>query len=153
MSKPQQLNEIDNNNPNIELRKVTEWPAEEIVKLYKAGGWWKEQYDIIGIPALIKGSFAFIIALENSKGKDRAIGMGRAISDGVSDTYIQDIVVLDEWRGKGIGSRIIKTLIEYCKEKKLLWIGLIAEPGTSTFYLPLGFKPLPGEPMVYEPEG
>ncbi len=135
---------------NPEIRLVKNWVIEDIIALYKAGGWWLEQYDPSGIPALIKESYAFAIAFDKTSGK--AIGMGRVISDGVSDAYIQDVVVLKIWRGKGIGIKIIKRLLDYCLDNKLVWIGLIAEPGTKDFYIPLGFKTLPGEPMVFKPE-
>ena len=135
---------------NIEIKRVTAWPSNDIVKLYKVGGWWKDRYDPKGIGRLIIGSFAFAVAINPATGS--AIGMGRVVSDGVSDAYIQDVVVLDDWRGKGIGMAIIKKLLDFCLKQKLLWIGLIAEPGTKGFYIPLGFKTLPGEPMVYQPE-
>jgi GNAT superfamily N-acetyltransferase len=142
---------IENDLPSgIEIRLVDTWPELELVELYRAGGWWLEHYDPGGIPPLIKGSFVFAVAIDNSSGK--AIGMGRAISDGVSDAYIQDVLVLNEWRGKGIGLGIVSTILNYCLENKLHWIGLIAEPGTRSFYEPLGFKVLPGEPMVLKPE-
>lgn len=143
---------INNGNSvnNIEIQLVNEWSTNDIVDLYKAGGWWKESYDPSGIPALITGSFAFATAVDITTRK--AIGMGRIISDGVSDAYIQDVVVLKKWRGKGIGVAIVKYLLKHCLDKKMLWIGLIAEPGTETFYLPLGFKPFPGKPMVFQKE-
>jgi GNAT superfamily N-acetyltransferase len=133
----------------IEIRLVDTWPEQELVELYRTGGWWLEHYDPAGIPSLVKGSYAFAVAIEKRSGK--AVGMGRAISDGVSDAYIQDVVVLKEWRGKGIGLGIVNTILNYCLGNKLHWIGLIAEPGTRSFYEPLGFKILPGEPMVLKP--
>jgi ribosomal protein S18 acetylase RimI-like enzyme len=146
----QNSNNLKQQKPNdIEIKLVKSWATNDIVELYKAGGWWREHYDPTRIPNLIKGSFAFAVALNTSSGK--AIGMGRVISDGVSDGYIQDVVVLPSYRGMGIGVRILKTLLNYCLENKLQWIGLIAEPKTKSFYSPLGFKELPGEPMVYLP--
>lgn len=135
---------------NVEVRLVKDWPVSEIVDLYKAGGWWQENYELARVPGLIQGSFAFAVAVNKMSGK--AIGMGRAISDGVSDAYIQDVVVLKKYRSKGIGIKIVKYLLEYLLDKKIHWIGLVAEPGTKSFYTPLGFKPLPGEPMVFKPE-
>ncbi len=130
---------------NFEIRLVRSWPADQIVELYKAGGWWLESYSPDGIPDLIKGSFAFAVAVD---AKGRAVGMGRAISDGASDAWLQDIVVLEKSRGRGIGRAIIERLVEHCKSNGLVWIGLVAEPGTRKFYEPLGFETLPGEPMV-----
>ena len=122
----------------IEVKIVDSWSEKEIVDLYKAGGWWKNSYDPAGIKRLIKGSFAFVVAIDKTTKK--AIGMGRLISDGVSDAYIQDTIVLHEYRKMGIGSLIVKTLVDYCLSKGILWIGLIAEPDQDRFYSNLGFK-------------
>ena len=68
--------------------------------------------------------------------------MGRALSDLASDAYIQDVTIIKEFRGKGIGRKIIKKLIEKLKENNVDWIGLVAQPGTSSFYEKLGFEVL-----------
>lgn len=133
----------------IEIKIVDKWPDDEIVNLYKAGGWWKDNYDPSGLKHLIEGSYVFVIAV-NKKSK-KAIGMGRLISDGVSDAYIQDLVVLHEYRDKGIGREIVKTLIDHCKKKGINWVGLIAEPDQDGFYSTLGFKQMKKYvPMKYE---
>ncbi len=133
---------------DIEILLVSSWDVEEIAGLYRAGGWWKDTYDMQGITPLIKGSFAFAVAVD--KGTSKPVGMGRVISDGVSDGYIQDLVVLPEYRRNGIGNRIVSTLVETCKTKGLGWIGLIAEPGSENFYRSLGFNVMPGHiPMLY----
>lgn len=133
----------------IKIKLVKTWPDKDIVELYKAGGWWKESYNSSGIKHLIKGSFAFAVAID----KKKAVGMGRVISDGVSDAYIQDTVVLPEYRGRGIGKKIVKILLEYCLSKGILWIGLIAEPNQDEFYSRLGFKKMQNYvPMKYKIE-
>lgn len=133
---------------SIEYRLVSEWPIDQIISLYKAGSWWKDDYDPSGIEPLIEGSFAFLIAFDISA--QEAVGMGRMISDGVSDGYIQDVVVFPDRRGEGIGSEIVKELVRFGKEKGLVWIGLIAEKGSSPFYERIGFKSFKGEPMLFE---
>ena len=140
------MNKLDN---AIEIKFVDTWPANDIVELYKAGGWWKESYAPSGIDSLIKGSYAFAVVVDKKLGK--TIGMGRIISDGVSDAYIQDLVVLPEYRDKGIGREIVKTLINHCKKKGIHWVGLIAEPDQDGFYSNLGFKQMKNYiPMKYE---
>lgn len=130
---------------------MEDWPAEEIMELYRAGGWWNEDYDPSGIAPLIKGSFDFVVAVKKETGK--AVGMGRTISDGVSDGYIQDLVVLEDHRGKGIGSLMAEELVKEGRRRGLVWIGLIAEKGSSEFYRRLGFRCFDGEPMLYFGEG
>jgi ribosomal protein S18 acetylase RimI-like enzyme len=133
----------------IEIRIVDKWPQNEIMQLYKAGGWWKDTYDASSIKKLIKSSFAFAVAINNNSKK--AIGMGRLISDGISDAYIQDLVVKPAFRKKGIGKQIALTLINYCKKRNISWLGLISEPNQEGFYTKLGFKIMEKHtPMLYD---
>ena len=75
--------------------------------------------------------------------------MGRVISDGVSDAYIQDVVVHTDFRGRGLGTRIISNLTVRCRKAGLVWIGCIAEPGTEGIYLIAGFEEMKGHtPMI-----
>jgi len=133
----------------IEIRIVDEWPKNEIVELFKAGGWWKDNYDASSIKDLIKGSFAFVVAIESNSKK--AIGMGRLISDGISDAYIQDLIVKPAFRKNGIGKQIAQKLINHCKKRKITWLGLISEPNQEGFYKKLGFKIMEKHtPMLYD---
>jgi GNAT superfamily N-acetyltransferase len=127
---------------DIAIQLVQTWNEGEIANLYRAGGWWKEEYDQKELPRLIRGSFLFAVAVDAKTG--HAVGMGRVISDGVSDGYIQDLVVLPEYRKTGIGTQIVATLVKKCVEQGISWIGLIAEPDTEKFYLPFGFHPMEG---------
>jgi spermidine synthase len=126
---------------DIEIRIITSADTAEVVRLYKSAGWWKEHYVAEAfIPDMVKKSACFAGAFDNG----RMIGMGRALSDNVSDAYIQDIVTLDEYRRHGIGGKIVKALIHELKAKGIDWIGLIGEPGTEEFYARLGFEALKG---------
>ncbi len=119
--------------------------SDELIDLYKEGGWWNENpIERCNLPTLVKNSFCFMVA-RTPKGK--IIGMGRVISDGVSDGYIQDVIVSNLYRNKGIGKELVKKLRDHCLTKGLSWIGLIAEPGTEEFYTKLGFS----EMVDYKP--
>lgn len=124
----------------IEVKIVSSWKVDDIVELYKAGGWWEDSYDPAGIPPLIRGSFAFAVAVDKANGK--AIGMGRVLSDRVSDAYIQDLIVFQQYRRHHVGSKLVHALLDHCQSKGVTWIALIAEPGTDLFYQTLGFKPM-----------
>jgi ribosomal protein S18 acetylase RimI-like enzyme len=126
----------------IRVHLVDVWDVETIAGLYRAGGWWNEEWDPAGLRALIAGSFAFAVAVDPVT--ERAVGMGRVISDGISDGYVQDLVVLPDYRGQGIGTMILSTLLDYCKSAGVTWVALIAEPGTEEFYTALGFRRMEG---------
>ena len=134
---------------NIEIRFVDNWPEDELVKLYKAGGWWKDTYDKSKLKDLIKGSFAFAVVID--KKTNQTIGMGRILSDGTSDAYIQDLIILPEYRKQGIGKKLVDKLVEYCHSKGVKWIALIAEPDQDGFYSSIGFKQMKNyTPMKFE---
>jgi len=124
----------------IDIRIITSAREDELTRLYKDAGWWEKEYDENPdfLKTLVPNSACFVGAFhENSM-----IGMGRALSDLSSDAYIQDVAVLKPFRGKGIGSKIIKKLVAFLKQHHVDWIGLIAKPNTSLFYVKLGFEPL-----------
>jgi len=137
------------NAEEIEIKVITAADRAAVKKLYLDAGWWgKNDEKADGdswLDALVKQSFCFAGAFF----KGELIGMGRALSDGVSDAYIQDVVVLKKFRRAGIGNKIIEKLIEFLQSRRIGWIGLIAEPGTQPFYQRLGFEPMAGyTPML-----
>ena len=112
----------------------------DVLALYRSAGWWEEGDDESAIPDILAGSWT--VCAVRSQG--RLIGIGRVLSDGRSDAYIQDIVVLSEFRGQGLGAQLVCFLRDHCVRQGLRWIGLVAEPGTQDFYERLGFRPLVG---------
>ncbi len=133
---------------NVRILSISSWDVEDIADLYREGGWWNEDWDPAHLNRLIEGSFLFVVAIESTTGK--AIGMGRVISDGVSDAYIQDLVVRSSMRGENIGKRILDRIVDECLAAGMGWIGCIAEPGTDGFYRGAGFAPMEGYvPLLY----
>jgi ribosomal protein S18 acetylase RimI-like enzyme len=68
---------------------------------------------------------------------DKLVGTGRALSDGVWRAAIYDVAVLPEYQGQGIGSAIIRHLVEHAKTDVIM---LYAAPGSEAFYERFGFS-------------
>jgi ribosomal protein S18 acetylase RimI-like enzyme len=110
-----------------------------IICLYQEAKWWSAGIDDQDlIKAIVAGSHCFCVATTNNK----IVAMGRAISDGASDAYIQDVVVSKAFRHQGIATQIITRLIEKLEADGIGWIGLIAENNTTAFYHRFGFTPM-----------
>jgi spermidine synthase len=126
-------------NPNPEQ-------LSQILQLYRIAGWWTGSCDDRKAAAdIVAGSHCFYVALVENK----IIAMGRAISDGASDAYIQDVTVKPEFRHQGIASRIVCDLVAQLEKDGIGWIGLIAEHGSREFYRRFGFAPMPdATPML-----
>ena len=134
---------------NINIKIITSASITDLIALYKSADWWESSYDQRPefLNRIVKDSALFVGAFVN----EQMIGMGRALSDMASDAYIQDVAVLDEFKGKGIGKKIVQILIEKLKENGVDWIGLVAQPGTSSFYEELGFELLKDHvPLKYK---
>lgn len=142
------MTNINTDTKTITLTSVRAWNADEIIDLYRAGGWWEMGWNKNQIAPILSGSYLVIIARDEN---NNAIGMGRLISDGASDCYIQDVVVLPEYRARGLGSRIVAALKSFAKLSGHTWIGLISAPGKESFYERAGFSAMENyTPMLKE---
>nr|MDK2850197.1 hypothetical protein [Candidatus Cloacimonadota bacterium] len=128
---------------DVSYHVVNETDNARILELYRAAGWWEQKDDpanLQKVGKIIANSFCFVIAVKD----DEIIGMGRALSDGESDAYIQDVTVWEAQRGNGYGKGIVNFLVNYLHEHNIYWIALISEPGYEGFYNSLGFSEMKG---------
>jgi ribosomal protein S18 acetylase RimI-like enzyme len=139
-------------NPDeVKIKVIERADPDSVKKLYQQAGWWKKgdesRENNSWIDSLVAGSFCFVGAFAG----DEMVGMGRAISDGISDAYIQDVTVLAKFRGLGLGTRIMNEITDFLRRRRIGWIGLIAEPGSQAFYQRLGFAAMDGySPMLLD---
>ena len=112
--------------------------------LYLENRWIDEKTD----PAFPGNAFANSFAVAGAFTADgKVAGVGRAISDGVSDAYIQDIMVRKTFRRQGVGKLITCALVDEMKKRRIEWIGLVGVPGTEKFYAGCGLKCAPGHTL------
>ncbi len=91
----------------------------------------------------LKNGLINVSALNNGE----LIGMGRLVGDGAMYWYLQEIVVLPEYQGMGIGTKIVNYLVEYAVKNsstgKFTTIGGVSAKGKEGFYQKLGFEVIP----------
>lgn len=85
---------------------------------------------------ILQGSDYLVLARNEETGN--IIGYITAISDGVSCAYIPHLEVHSAWRGHGIGSELVRRLLE--KLRHLYMIDLMCDPDVMPFYERLGFQ-------------
>ena len=128
--------------------------AEGIMNLYSNADWGvcnidseTQKLTLDLISRIIKGSYYFYVAKDDG----RIIGMARAISDGASDAYIQDVFVSSDHRGQGIANNLVTMIKEDLLKAKIVWIGLVSAPGAEKLYRKLGFTELDDHtPFLYK---
>lgn len=69
--------------------------------------------------------------------ENKLIGFGRAIGDGVYQAAIYDVVITPQYQGKGLGCKIINTIMDKLSGCSVI---LYASPGKEGFYSKLGFR-------------
>jgi ribosomal protein S18 acetylase RimI-like enzyme len=68
---------------------------------------------------------------------DRLIGLTRTVSDGHWLTYLADVYVLPEYRGRGLGAELVRATVEEGPYAALGWLLHTAE--ASGLYKKFGF--------------
>lgn len=118
--------------------KENELTAKDFIRLKVATGFGDRPIE--QVEKALENNLFDVIAVCN----DEVIGMGRLVGDGVMYWYLQEIIVLPEFQGKGIGTRIVDRLLEYIKDNTtpgtFVSIGLTAATGKDTFYEKFGFS-------------
>jgi GNAT superfamily N-acetyltransferase len=70
------------------------------------------------------------------------VGFITAVSDHVSCAYIPHLEVLPAYQGQGIGSELVRRMIE--KLRHLYMIDLVCDPPLQSFYEQFGMRPVVG---------
>lgn len=107
---------------------------EEMKEVYQSVGWRKHSNDII--KKVFEASNVIAIATCN----ERIVGFGRAISDGVFNAAIYDVVVHRDFQNLGIAKKIMNNLLDNLKH--ISCVHLISTTGNEEFYRKIGLKKL-----------
>jgi ribosomal protein S18 acetylase RimI-like enzyme len=105
---------------------------EEMKAVYQSVGWMKHS------PEVIKQVFESSNVIVIVKSEERVVGLGRALSDGVFNAAIYDIVVHREFQNQGIARMIMARLLE--RLEGVSCVHLISTSGNEEFYKKCGFR-------------
>ena len=71
---------------------------------------------------------------------DKMVGYIDSVSNGVTDAYIQDLMVHPDYQGKGLGTELMNQMITYLKENRIYIISVVFEESLKPFYDRFGFS-------------
>lgn len=125
-------------DPKLVLREPT---ADEFIKLRQIVGWGTP--DSEATKKSVQGAL-FSVCLEVD---GRIIGLGRVVGDGGLYFYIQDLIVIPEYRKNGYSNLIMNELMEYIRStaKSGSFVGLFAAKGIEDYYERFEFVTRPSE--------
>ncbi len=122
----------------MEIREYKNYSKQEILNLYSSVGWTAYTEDP---PSLLAGFRSSLLTLAAYDG-DRLTGLIRAVGDGQTIVYIQDILVLPEYQRRGIGTALMRSLLDRFRAVRQIILATDNTPKTIAFYESLGFVQL-----------
>ncbi len=117
------------------LRELTDFDFDEILPLYAAVGW----TNYTDLPEMLKSAFARSLLVLGVYDGDRLAGLLRAVGDGYSVVFIQDVLVLPEYQRQGLGTALFRALMERFPDVYQMELFTDSTPKTAAFYRSLGF--------------
>ena len=128
--------------PGPEVPLVERAPAvAEYQRLRASTGWSQVSDDCAG--AGMERALFSVCAVCGGE----VIGCGRVVGDGGLYFYVQDVIVLPDYRGRGIGRSIMSAIMGHIEShaRPGAFIGLMAARGYAGFYERCGFARRPDE--------
>jgi GNAT superfamily N-acetyltransferase/nitroimidazol reductase NimA-like FMN-containing flavoprotein (pyridoxamine 5'-phosphate oxidase superfamily) len=99
------------------------------------GQYWNVEWDDERIAAAHRGSQAWVGARDR---EGRPIASARAVGDGGKFAMIYDVIVAEEWRGRGLGKRVLELLLDHPLLRGVGRVDL-ATRDAQEFYRQFGF--------------
>ena len=116
--------------------------ATDIAALRKSVGWnGMEEY--YADPRMATASYCRIACYDGNM----LVGYVDSISNGVTDAYIQDLMVSPEYQGRGIGTELINRVVARLKNDGIYWISILFDEELAPFYKRFGFNMMLGGTM------
>lgn len=122
----------------MQIKEYKDFNIDEIKNLYDSVGWKAYTENMDNLMRGFKNSLKVLAAFDGNK----LIGIIRAVGDGYTIVFIQDVLVIPSEQGKGVGKSLLKAMIDLYPEVRQIELATDIDPKTIGFYKFLGFKEL-----------
>ena len=110
--------------------------VEEYRQLRSAAGW--NELTEEGLAAGLSSALYSCIVEHDGA----VVACGRVVGDGGMYFYVQDVIVLPEFHGRGLGAQVMGAIVDYLEgaARTGAFVGLMAASGVEGFYERYGFR-------------
>ena len=123
---------------SVVIRDYAAFDFNEIMNLYTSVGW----TNYTDHPQMLEKAYKnSLCTLGAYTAQGRLVGIIRAVGDGASILFIQDIIVLPEFQRKGIGTDLLRAIIRRYPDVYQTELMTDNTDKTIAFYKSLGFTP------------
>lgn len=119
----------------MKIKEYENFKLDEIVNFYRSVGWtnYLERSDIL------KKAYENSLCVLGAYDYDKLVGIIRAVGDAKTIVFVQDIIVLPKYQRKGIGTKLLKTLMDKYKDVYQMELLTDNTEKTKAFYRSVGF--------------
>ena len=108
---------------------------EQLQGLLRIGAFWAKERTLVGLATAISNSKPVVTVWDG----DRLIGHARATSDGIYRATIWDVVIAPEYRGAGLGRKLVQTVLAHSNVCNVERVYLMTTH-QQKFYEQIGFE-------------
>lgn len=120
----------------MEVKEYSLYHRDEILDLYESVGW----TNYTARPKMLKGAYENSL-LTLAAYEDKAlVGIVRVVGDGASIVFIQDLLVRPDFQRKGIGTALMKAVLERYPAVYQMELMTDDTEKTVAFYQSMGFQ-------------
>ena len=118
------------------IREYNIFKKAEIQRLYAEVGWTAYTENMPALEQGYKNSLLVLAAYEN----EELLGIVRVVGDGYTIIWIQDILVFPSKQRQGIGTALLKAVLNKYPDVRQIELAADNTPETMAFYKSVGFS-------------
>lgn len=118
----------------IQIQPYGVYQEAEIISLYRSVGW----TNYTNRPEMLEAAYRNSLCILGAYDGDKLIGVIRAVGDGVSIVFVQDLLVLPAYLRQGIGTRLLQAILERYSDVYQIELLTDNTAKTNAFYESLG---------------
>lgn len=122
----------------MEIREYRQYDEREILPLYASVGWtaYTDQ------PETLRRGFENSLLTLAAYEENRLIGILRAVGDGQTIVFVQDLLILPEYQRRGVGTALLRELLDRYPQVRQIELTADDSPSLLAFYRKTGFVPM-----------
>ena len=117
------------------VKEYMDYNEQEILSLYESVGW--DNYT--KNPQMLKEAYLHSLRIYAAYVDNKLVGIVRVVGDGSSVVFVQDLLVYPEYQRQGIGTALLKAIMEEYRGVYQLHLLTDNTEKTVAFYKSLGF--------------
>ncbi len=127
----------DGTMPDVDVRPwLADHHHDDLAALFREQ-WWTAARTPEQVERVLAGSQVLVSAVNQTT--DRLVGFSRVLSDDTILAVVLDVMVAEEWRGRGIGARLMDTVLAHPRLADVQSIELVCQARLFPFYARWGF--------------